>query len=157
MASYQPPARRRVTRILAPTDFSPGADLALAWAMDLRDAYDAEITILHVVDYGLAGAASMPTGMAAATAYGQMVDAMRREADASMARVAKAYPRAARVVRDGSPRTVILEAAKELGASLIVMGTHGRTGLAHIFFGSVAEYVVRHSRIPVLTVRQEGG
>ena len=45
--------------------------------------------------------------------------------------------------------------AQEVNADLIVMGTHGRTGLAHIFFGSVAEYVVRHSHLPVLTVRQE--
>jgi nucleotide-binding universal stress UspA family protein len=45
--------------------------------------------------------------------------------------------------------------AKAEGADLIVMGTHGRTGLSHAFFGSVAEHVVRHSRVPVLTARDE--
>jgi len=47
--------------------------------------------------------------------------------------------------------------AAEVNADLIVVGTHGRTGLAHVLFGSVAEHVVRHSRIPVLTVREAEG
>jgi nucleotide-binding universal stress UspA family protein len=60
------------------------------------------------------------------------------------------------MVREGMPRAAILDVAREVGADLIVMGTHGRTGLTHVVFGSVAEHVVRHSRIPVLTVRQQG-
>ena len=51
----------------------------------------------------------------------------------------------------------IIDEVNHVNADLVVIATHGRTGLAHIFFGSVAEYVVRHSRIPVLTVRQEEG
>jgi nucleotide-binding universal stress UspA family protein len=51
-------------------------------------------------------------------------------------------------------RSAILEVAAEVEADLIVMGTHGHTGLTHLLIGSVAEHVVRHSRIPVLTVRQ---
>ncbi|MDP3766726.1 MAG: universal stress protein, partial [Dehalococcoidia bacterium] len=58
------------------------------------------------------------------------------------------------IIREGMPRSMILDVAREVGADLIVMGTHGRTGLTHVFFGSVAEHVVRHSRIAVLTVRQ---
>lgn len=151
------PWRSRVKGILAPTDFSRGADAALEWAVDLGAALGAEITILHVADFGLAGAASFPTGVAAATAYRQMVDALRAEAREGMARLSKSYPQARTLIREGSPRTAVLEAARELGSDLIVMGTHGRTGLAHIFFGSVAEYVVRHSQVPVLTVRGEAG
>lgn len=155
MSTTQRQALPRVKRVLAPTDFSGGAESAVQWAISLRDAYGAEVVILHVVDLGLAGAASLPTGMAAATAFSQMVDAMRSEAREGMQKLATRYPQVKTVVREGSPRSTILEVAKEVGADLIVMGTHGRTGLAHIFFGSVAEYVVRHSRIPVLTVRQE--
>ena len=57
------------------------------------------------------------------------------------------------LLREGDPSVEILEAAKESGATMIVMGTHGRSGLAHLFLGSVAEKVVRKSPIPVLTVR----
>jgi len=57
------------------------------------------------------------------------------------------------VIREGSPRPVIVESAVELQCQMIVMGTHGRSGLTHLLMGSVAEYVVRHSRVPVLTVR----
>jgi nucleotide-binding universal stress UspA family protein len=71
-----------------------------------------------------------------------------------MAKVAARYPQAKTRIREGSPRTGVLDTARDVGADLIVMGTHGRSGLAHIFFGSVAEHVVRQSQIPVLTVRQ---
>ncbi len=154
MSAAQRETLPRVKRILAPTDFSPSAESALRWAVSLRDAYGAEIVILHVVDLGLAGAASLPTGMAAATAFGQLVDALRAEAHEGIAKLAARHPQAKTMIREGTPRTTILDVAKEGGTDLIVMGTHGRTGLAAIFFGSVAEYVVRHSRIPVLTVRQ---
>jgi nucleotide-binding universal stress UspA family protein len=56
-------------------------------------------------------------------------------------------------VRDGYTSLEIMQAARELGSDLIVMGTHGRTGLAHLVIGSVAEKVVRKSTVPVLTVR----
>lgn len=157
MSSGRAQTLPQMKRILAPTDFSPGAESALQWAASIREAYHAELVILHVVDLGLAGAASLPTGMAAATAFGQMVDALRSEAREGIRKLGTRYPEVRTVIREGSPRSTILEVAKEVGADLIVMGTHGRTGLAHIFFGSVAEYVVRHSRIPVLTVPQQEG
>lgn len=144
----------RVRRILAPTDFSPGAGRALEWAVGMCEP-NAEITILHVLDLSLVGAAGLPTEMAAMPAVGQLIDRLRAEAREEMRKLAARYPQATTLMREGSPRATILDVAQEIGADLIVMGTHGRTGLAHIFFGSVAEYVVRHSRIPVLTVRQD--
>ena len=72
-----------------------------------------------------------------------------------MRQLAARFPTARTLIKEGTPRSVILEVAADLDVDLIVMGTHGRTGLAHVFFGSVAEFVVRHSRIPVLTARQE--
>ena len=57
-------------------------------------------------------------------------------------------------VRPGRPATEIVEAARELAADLIVIATHGRTGLQHVLLGSVAENVVRHAPCPVLTVRE---
>lgn len=52
----------------------------------------------------------------------------------------------------GAPKEEILTTAKEWGANIIVMGTHGRTGLGHLLLGSISEYIVRHSKIPVLVV-----
>ncbi|MDQ7820337.1 MAG: universal stress protein [Armatimonadota bacterium] len=151
----QPTGPIHVRRILAATDFSPGAERALLWARTLADAFGAELVILHVLDLSLAGAAGLPTELAAMPAVGQLMDRLRSEASSEMTKLAARHPRARTLLREGSPRTTILDVAREVGADLIVVGTHGRTGLAHVFFGSVAEHVVRHSPVPVLTVRQE--
>lgn len=153
--SAQPPSQVRIARILVPTDFSPGADAALEWATHLAKPLDAQMVILHALDLTLAGAAGLPTEFAAMPAVGDLMERLRREAAEEISRLAARVPKAQTMVREGSPRALILETAKETKADLIVMGTHGRTGLAHIFFGSVAEHVVRHSRVPVLTVRQK--
>jgi nucleotide-binding universal stress UspA family protein len=71
-----------------------------------------------------------------------------------MAKVVERFPGAQPLIREGPARSTIIEVASEVEADLIVMGTHGHTGLTHLLIGSVAEHVVRHSRIPVLTVRQ---
>jgi len=147
----------RVKRVLAPTDFSPGAESALQWGTSVSAAFDAELVMLNVLDLSLAGVAGLPTGFAAMPAAAELIGRLRAETKTEIAKIAARYPKATTLVREGIPRTGILDVAREVGADLIVMGTHGRTGLAHIFFGSVAEYVVRHSRIPVLTVRQEEG
>lgn len=149
------PSRPQVKRILAPTDFSSGAERALQWAVGLGELLEAEVVILHVLDLSLAAAAGFPAQVAAMPAAGELMERVRQETSVEMSRLANRFPHAETMMREGSPRPVILEVAKEIGADLIVMGTHGRTGLAHVFFGSVAEHVVRHSRIPVLTVRQE--
>lgn len=145
----------RVTRILAPTDFSRGAEAGLQWATSLGQILDAEVVMLHVLDLSIAALAGFPSQMAAMPAVGELIDRVRSETAQEMSRLAARFPKARTLVREGSPRPAILEVAKEIKADLIVMGTHGRTGLAHVLFGSVAEHVVRHSRIPVLTVRQE--
>jgi nucleotide-binding universal stress UspA family protein len=62
-------------------------------------------------------------------------------------------PDAQTVVREASPSSAIVDAALELICQMIVMGTHGRSGLKHMLLGSVAEHVVRNSKVPMLTVR----
>ena len=147
--------RTEIKRILAPTDFSPGAEPALEWAAKLAECFHAQIILLHVVDIRLAALAGLPPDMAAMPAVDELVQGARGEAEEQMKQLAARYPRATTMVKEGAARTVILEVAKELDVDLIVMGTHGRTGFSYVFFGSVAEFVVRHSRIPVLTARQE--
>lgn len=148
------PAPLHVKCILVPTDFSPGAEPALRWANGLTAAFGAKLEIVHVLDLTMTGLAGLPSELAAVSAMGQLLDQVREETKAEMAKIAARYPQAKTRIREGSPRTGVLDAARDVGADLIVMGTHGRTGLAHIFFGSVADYVVRQNPIPVLTVRQ---
>ena len=76
------------------------------------------------------------------------------EAKQDMKRWQEWVPDAEAVIRRGSPRLAIVDAAVELKCQLIVMGTDGRSGIAHLLLGSVAEYVVRYSKVPVLTVRK---
>jgi nucleotide-binding universal stress UspA family protein len=144
-----------IRRILVPTDFSPGAEPALAWAARLAGCFNAKIVLLHVLDVRLAALAGLPADMAAMPAVNELVEGARAEAQEQMKRLAARFPQASTLIKEGAARSVILDVARDIEADLIVMGTHGRTGLAHVFFGSVAEYVVRHSRIPVLTARQE--
>lgn len=144
----------KVGRILVPTDFSPGAEPALRWAAAFAGAFGAEIILLHVLDLRLAALMGMPD-MAPIPAMDELLRTANAEAEQQLRALGAQFPDARTILREGAPRSVILEVAKAEGADLIVMGTHGRTGLSHMFFGSVAEHVVRHSRVPVLTARQE--
>jgi len=85
-----------------------------------------------------------------------LLEILREQAHKHMGGLKALIPDAETFVREASPRTVIVEVALELNCQLIVLGTHGRAGLAHLLLGSVAEYVVRHSKVPVLTVRMHG-
>jgi nucleotide-binding universal stress UspA family protein len=85
-----------------------------------------------------------------------LLDQVREEARGLMAELAGRVSGAATMIREGIPRQEIVQAAREMNADLIVMGTHGRTGLAHLLFGSVAEHVVCHAPVPVFTVRARG-
>ncbi|MHB8732389.1 MAG: universal stress protein [bacterium] len=145
-----------IQTILVPTDFSSPANAALRLAAELAEALQARIVLLHVVDLEFqwipAGPAVVPTPVPA-----PVVRRIREQARASLDALAAKTPAVRRgLVRNGHARDGILAAAGETTADLIVMGTHGRRGVAHLFVGSVAEYVVRHARIPVMTVRGSG-
>ncbi len=154
MAAQQNPPEVRVRRILFPSDFSPGAEPAARWAEALGRAFGAELVLLHVLDLSLAGLAGLPRQVAMMPAVDELIERVRAETAEEMSRLGARFPQARTIVREGPPRSTILQVASEVGADVIVMGTHGRTGLAHVLFGSVAEHVVRHSTIPILTVRE---
>lgn len=136
-------------RILVATDFSPGAEGALAWAKMLATAFQLDVVLLHVLDFS-----RFPPGMARVPSAEDLLGRFRTEASEEMAKMVARFPGARPLIREGTPRETILEVAAETTADLIIMGTHGYTGFTHAFVGSVAEHVVRNSRIPVLTVRQ---
>lgn len=138
------------TRILLPTDGSETTDRALKHALDLAGRYDAELHVLYVVD-ATVFANDVETGTIVEefeTVGNRIVDnATQRAADAGI------EPARTAVVR-GTPHERILEYIDENDIDLVVMGTHGRTGLDRYLLGSVTEKVVRLSDAPVLTVRE---
>jgi universal stress protein A len=143
----------QIRRILVPIDFSPNADQAMAWAIDLARRYDASLVVTYVVQ-PVAWPAS-PDGLVVAPS--DLLATARRELGMSLDRaresVEAAGIHAEAVLIDGSPAPAIAELARHKGVDLIVMGTHGRTGITHALLGSVAEKVLRTAPCPVLTVR----
>jgi nucleotide-binding universal stress UspA family protein len=138
--------RPAVSRILVATDFSPQADMALKWARHLADAFGAKLVLLHVIDVTALSASGF-------TLVGPSpIPPLLVEAKSDMERWREQAPDAEVVIRQGSPRPLIVETALKQRCQLIIMGTHGRSGLAHLLMGSVSEYVVRYSKVPVLTV-----
>ena len=136
-----------VSKILVPTDFSAQARNALDWAQYLARAFGAQLILLHVVDI------SSPAEVSCAVAGADARPLLREAAQNDMDQLRALAPGAQGVVREASVRPAIVEAALELNCQMIVMGTHGRSGVPHLLLGSVAEYVVRNSSVPVLTVR----
>ncbi len=139
--------------ILCPVDFSKASQRAFETAVDLAARLGAELRVIHV--YQLP-ASALPEGVLETPADIEAVleDRLTKQLDVFV------KPGAARDVKittgvcEGIPYVEIKEAADELGADMIVMGTHGRTGLAHLLLGSVAERVLRTANVPVLTVRE---
>lgn len=115
-----------ISGISVATDFSPQAELALQWAQRLADEFAAKLVLLHVIDVSALGL----TGF---TLLGPMpLPPLLTEAKQDMLHWQELAPDAEAIIREGSPRPMIVEAALELQCQLIVMGTHGRSGLAHI-------------------------
>lgn len=145
-----------VSRILVPIDFSPSSRAALEYALFLAAPFRAEVEALHVWEppgyVGPDALALLPVGTGQ-PGWDQTRADVQREVEQLLGR-ASDRPRAVAVrVEAGEPSDTILRLAREGGADLIVMGTHGRTGLARLLIGSVAEAVLRRSTCPVLTIR----
>lgn len=142
-----------IRRILFPTDFSEYAEHAWSYALTFAQEFGAEVHLLHVV--------APPPHLAEAYAVNfdpeKMVKALTEEANASMDRTVEAAKSWGlifhREVRVGVDFREIIDYVTKQDIDLIVMATHGRTGLAHALLGSVAEKVVRKSPCPVLTIK----
>jgi nucleotide-binding universal stress UspA family protein len=138
-------------RILVPTDMSAFSLAAMEYAASLRLLYASTLYILHVGEDPPALLSLHGAGEGNNT--GRLLEGYRRDLDKFVADNIPADIKITPVVRIGNPADVIRAFAEEEGVDLIVMATHGRTGLRHIFMGSVAEKVVRLSNIPVLSVK----
>jgi universal stress protein A len=144
----------QISTILVPVDFSAGSEAAVEWAQALAKAFGAQLVLLHVIDTSADALIGGPGGVLAPPPPAALYDQLREAARTAMAALAARVPGASALIREGSPRHEILATAAGVKADLIVMGTHGRTGLAHLLFGSVAEHVVRHAPVPVFTIRR---
>jgi nucleotide-binding universal stress UspA family protein len=136
------PTTAMIKRILCPIDFSHASGRAFAYAQMLAQELSAELVLLHAFD--------VPETL---NLVGQ-----EHPADPSLREQFDAVPvspdvRVTRVLRAGHAGEVICWAAQDRDCDLIIMGAHGRGALAHLLMGSVAEYVLRHARTPVLTIR----
>jgi universal stress protein A len=154
MASFTLMDPRTLKRILVPTDFSDPSHDALTAAMGFASAFGGTLDLVHVT---LASAYILPPPIDVATMTFDVGKALE-QATAGLA-IEEARVRAAGLSCEsstlfGRPDTEIVERAITTRADLIVMGTHGRSGLAHALMGSVAEHVVRHSPCPILIVPQ---
>jgi universal stress protein A len=141
----------RIKRILAPTDLSEASIPAEKVAADLARTLDAEIVLLFCAEP--VGPTSILTASEVASFLEEQDKAERAELERRALRLARRGPRVRGSVVGGIAAQAIVETARRLRADLIVIGTHGRTGLSRFMIGSVAERVVRTAPCPVLTVR----
>ena len=136
-------------KVLVATDFSEGSDEAIDRAIETAKQSAAEVEVLHVVEL----AEEFPMG---ALYFDTDLSSVYARSDLELARRADRFKKAGLActtkIVEGSASTAIAARGQEIGADLIVVGTHGRTGLAHAMLGSVAERVVRRASCPVLTV-----
>lgn len=145
-------------KIVAATDFSEDSNLALGYAEELAKKFSAEVIVLHV-DQPLAPVMMTPElgpsmDVGAMSRIGEEQRLMaQRELDKIVGRLRDAGLKVKSQLKVGSPFLEILHCAQNENAELIVLGTHGRTGLVHVLMGSVAERVVQKAPCPVLTVR----
>ena len=140
-----------IRKILVPTDFSEHSALALTYAADLAKRYNASLSLLHVypvVNYAAAEGFALYTPEQLAKLITQLNVQLKAAEDSARALGVTAI---GSDMLQGDAYQEILEQAEAF--DLIVMGTHGRTGLKHALMGSVAEKIVRTSPCPVLTVR----
>jgi len=143
-----------IRTILAAVDFSKPSDAAVAEAVDLASALGAKLTIFHAFE--LPVPAVSPYEVAIPEAYleesrkaaGKRLEAARELAEGAGVTVESR-------LGEGPAARAISDAARDVGADLIVIGTHGHTGLAHLVLGSVAERTLRHAPCSVLTVKAE--
>jgi nucleotide-binding universal stress UspA family protein len=141
-------------KILVPTDFSTSAKQALDWAASLAEHYQAEIVLLHVLPRAsLMWAADLDAEQRIEQELAQLWTQTEARLQQEAAGLQEHGKKVTPLVTRGQPFHEICEVAKGYQVDVIVMGTHGRTGLSHVLLGSVAERVVRHACCPVLTVR----
>jgi len=140
-------------KILTAIDFSESSDFAFEYALTLARQFQAELTVMHVINEPV----DLRGFYVPHISFEQLEKEIEEGAEKMMEKFCQTkmgdFTRYTTAVVAGIPYEEILRKAAETGASLIVLGTHGRTGIDHLIFGSTAERVVRSATCPVLTIR----
>jgi nucleotide-binding universal stress UspA family protein len=140
-------------RILLPTDFSERAAVATACACELAERLGAELHLLHVLEAHATATPQFELGVVLPAKVHESKVAAEAKLDAVLDPEWSQRHTVVKAVAEGAPVHAIVRYAQQHQIDLIVMSTHGRTGLAHVLLGSVAESVLRQAPCPVLTVR----
>jgi len=138
--------------ILVPTDFSAHADYALSYAIELATTFQAHLTLLHAFHLSPLTVGELPPAVFNDTLRDLETNA-QQHLQMTLERIHQAGLQSDYLVVEGAPFQTIVDIARDKQIDLIVMGTHGRTGLSHVLMGSVAERVVRLAPCPVLVTR----
>ena len=144
----------QIKKILCPVDFSESSDHALLYAMAFAETQQAELLLVHVMDYAAFDVLEYPAAFEFSSQINEKMKEIYQEKLQELAEKQRSeYSQVSSRLCTGSPFLEIVNVAREEGVDMIVMGTHGRSGLAHVFMGSVAEKVVRKAPCPVLSVK----
>ena len=145
-------------KILFCTDFSKDSHWAFTYALNLAKNYKSKLLILHVTPEPYQPeqfSIYLPPEEIEELRISQKKE-LEKELDTHYLRKLKDFKRFQVLLKEGEPFVEVIQTARKESVDLIVMGTHGRTGLDHVLFGSTAEKVVRKSPYPVLTIRLPG-
>lgn len=146
-----------IQKILLPTDFSQSSERAVEYAGVLARSLNASVHLVHVLEEPFTTTGPWEFHRPDTP---DLRERLYQDCRARLAPIAEdlrgQVGQVTAEVRTGVPTDAIVAAAIDYGADLIVMATHGRTGLPHLVLGSVAERVIRHARCPVLAVRESG-
>jgi nucleotide-binding universal stress UspA family protein len=147
--------RFQIRNILVPTDFSEPSNRAADAAVEFVLLTGGEIDLLYVEGIATYGISADLSGSAVAVQFlEEHEEAMRERLDVELERIRKRGVVCHSLFVKGAPADRIIETAAKRHSDLIIMGTHGRAGLSHLFIGSVAERVIRSAPCPVLTFRE---
>lgn len=141
------------TKILVAVDFSENSECAFDYALTLATQFNAELTIIHVINEPVDLRGFYVPHISFEQLEKEIEDGAAKMMETFCAEKLGSFTNYKTAIVTGIPYDEITETASRMDASLIVLGTHGRTGLDHILFGSTAERVVRSANCPVLTVR----
>ena len=142
-----------IKRILFPIDFTENSSKILPYVLSVSEKYDGMIYLLHVVeDLSKWGSGSYIPHIPLNQYMEDALKGAEKDFDKVCEEQLESYPNFQKIILSGDPAQEILKTIDSEGIDLVIMGTHGRKGLEHVFFGSVAENVVKKSPVPVLTI-----
>jgi len=145
----------KLSKILIPTDFSDATAKAVEYAASFAQQHGAELLLCHVLEPSPYPMAPIAGSLDRAPAEAELHRAVEKELQDCRERFVPSDVRCQTVMLEGTPHVEIISHAKAQGVDLIVMPTHGRSGLAHFLLGSVSEKVIRRAHCPVLVFRTD--